>query len=333
MAIYRIEEESLVAIADEVRTLAGSQEEMSVSDMVGNLGEANSEVSEQSDLIAEIASALEGKAAGGGGNYEYEDAIVTGTLSSYFNDRVTTIGSNVFNSCANLTTVSFPICTSIGPYAFYTCKSLTTISFPIATTIGSHAFGQCSDLTSANFPSVSSIGTYAFNSCIQLTTANFPAATTIGVYAFAQCYSLTTISFPVVTRIGSNAFDTCTQLTTVDFPACTTIGSYAFYSCTRLTTANFPAATTINIYAFKSCKTLSSLTLTGPSVCTLSNSNAFASTPYAGYSASFSGTPYIYVPASLISAYQSATNWTYFSSYFSAIEGEDELGEDDMPIT
>jgi hypothetical protein len=51
------------------------------------------------------------------------------------------------------------------------------------------------------------------------------------------------------------------------------------------------------------------------SVCTLNNSNAFTSTPYAGYSASFSGTPYIYVPTSLVDAYKSATNWTYFSSY------------------
>ena len=55
------------------------------------------------------------------------------------------------------------------------------------------------------------------------------------------------------------------------------------------------------------------------------NSNAFNNTPYAGYSNHFSGTPYIYVPASLVDTYKTATNWTYFSSYFSAVEGEDNL--------
>jgi hypothetical protein len=36
--------------------------------------------------------------------------------------------------------------------------------------------------------------------------------------------------------------------------------------------------------------------------------------------------PYIYVPASLLTAYQTATNWTYFSKYFSAIENRGESG-------
>lgn len=57
-----------------------------------------------------------------------------------------------------------------------------------------------------------------------------------------------------------------------------------------------------------------------PIFCTLSNSNAFSSTPYAGYSASFSGMPCIYVPSFLLSSYQTATNWAYFSSYFSAVD-------------
>jgi predicted RNA-binding protein with PUA-like domain len=142
----------------------------------------------------------------------------------------------------------------------------------------------------------------------------------IGDYAFYYCSNLTTVSFPACTTIGSYAFYYCSNLTTASFPACTTINYRAFKDCYNLTTASFPACTMIGDYAFDYCSRLSQLYLTAPSVCKLSKSNAFSSTPYAGYSTYFSGTPYIYVPASLLTSYQTATNWTYFSKYFSAFE-------------
>ena len=74
---------------------------------------------------------------------------------------------------------------------------------------------------------------------------------------------------------------------------------------------------------FQNCYKLSSFTLNGAEFCKLGTSGVFSSTPYTGYSAYFSGTPYIYVPGYLLSSYQTATNWTYFSSYFSAIPGTD----------
>jgi hypothetical protein len=50
------------------------------------------------------------------------------------------------------------------------------------------------------------------------------------------------------------------------------------------------------------------------------NSNAFASTPIGGYSTSTGTYGSIYVPASLLTSYQTATNWTYFSSRFVGVE-------------
>lgn len=99
----------------------------------------------------------------------------------------------------------------------------------------------------------------------------------------------------------------------------TSIGSYAFYYCTKLTTASFPVATTIASYAFRSCYHLKSLYLTGSSICTLSHSNAFSSTPIGGYSISARTYGSIYVPASLLASYKTATNWAYFSSRFVGI--------------
>lgn len=188
---------------------------------------------------------------------------------------------------------------NIGGYAFYGYYALSSVNFPAVGTIGSYAFGRCSRLTSVNFPALKNIGSYAFISCSSLASANFPAVITI----------------------GNNAFINCSSLTSVNFPAATIIGNYVFSNCSNLTSVNFPVATSISgIGTFAACYRLSSFQLGASSVCTLANSVAFRSTPFTGYSAYFSSTPHIYVPASLITAYQSATNWTYFSSYFSSIE-------------
>ena len=236
-------------------------------------------------------------AGSSGGDTSMEDGLVTRTGRVYVNDRVKTIGSYAFYSRTNLTTVSFPNATTIGRYAFYICTSLTTASFPNATTIGSYAFGICTSLTTASFPNV----------------------TTIGYCAFDRCTNLTTVSFPNVTTIGNSAFYSCSSLTTASFPNATTIGIYAFYSCTSLTTASFPSATNIGSYAFRDCYNLKSLYLTGSSVCKLSASNAFSSTPIGGYSTSAGTYGSIYVPTSLLTSYKAATNWTYFSSRFVGI--------------
>ena len=291
---------------------------------------------------------------------ENEDAMVTSTLSNYFNDRVTTIGVFAFYYCPNLTTASFPICTSIGNYAFFSCPKLTSVSFPICTSIGNDAFFSCSRLTTASFPACTTIGSNAFKNCSSLTTASFPVCTSIGSSAFYSCRNLTTINFPVCTSIGNSAFFSCPKLTSVSFPACETIGSSAFSCCSSLTTASFPVCTSIGNVAFAYCSSLTtanfpactsignsafsgcinlttasfpvctsigsnafgkcynlkSLYLTGSALCTLSNSNAFSSTPIGGYSASAGTYGSIYVPASLLTPYQTATNWTYFSSRF-----------------
>ena len=259
----------------------------------------NVTVAGDSNLLAENIKSgvsifgVSGNYVGSGGDTSVEDSVITRTISSYTNDRVTSIGSYAFCRCNKLTTASFPVATYIGNYAFYNCTRLTTVSFPVATYIGNSAFYNCS-----------------------LTTASFPVATSIGSYAFCNCTSLTTVSFPVATSIGSQAFSYCTRLTTVSFPVATYIGNSAFCNCNRLTTASFPVATYIGYSAFFKCYSLKSLYLTGSSLCKLSNSNAFSSTPIGGYSTSAGTYGSIYVPASLLTSYQTATNWTYFSSRF-----------------
>ena len=290
----------MTAIANEIRELSGTTDTMGLDTMANYVGEANSEIGGQEDLIAQIASALEEKAAGGGSTTidDVSKKIIDGTITNVEDNDVKIIRGYAFYKCSSLTSINFPVCTSIGNGAFQYCSSLALINFPACTTIDNGAFQYCSSLTSINFPVCTNINYNAFRDCISLTSINFPACTTISSTAFYYCSRLTSVSFPVCTYIGNNAFRGCYSLTSVSFPLCRAIGSFAFGDCYNL----------------------SSLTLGASTVCTLSNSSAFLSTPYTGRSTSFSGTPYIYVPASLVDAYKSATNWVYFSSYFSSIE-------------
>ena len=172
----------------------------------------------------------------------------------------------------------------IGSGAFYGCRSLTSVNFPVATSIGTSAFLSCSGLTTVNFPKATFIGSSAFYYCISLTSVNFPAVTSIGNDVFRTCYNLTSVNFPAVTSIGETAFRGCYSLTSVSFPAVASIGGFAFYDCNSLTTAI--------IGTDKS------------TVCTL------GSTVFGNTHSSLS----IYVPDSLVTAYQAARNWSTYSS-------------------
>ena len=55
--------EVMTALADEIRELSGTTTAKSVATMISDVDAANTEINEQTDLIAQITTALEGKAA------------------------------------------------------------------------------------------------------------------------------------------------------------------------------------------------------------------------------------------------------------------------------
>ena len=188
------------------------------------------------------------------------------------NSQLTTIGSEAFYYCENLTSIEIPSSvTTIGYGAFYRCDKLTSVTFgdnSQLTTIGSEAFYYCENLTSIEIPSsVTTIGYGAFYDCGKLTSVTFEEnsqLTTIGSYAFFSCSKLTSIEIPnSVTMIGSYAFSGCSNLTSIEIPSSvTTIGSYAFFSCSKLTSIEIPSSvTTIGDGAFYDCSNLTTLTL------------------------------------------------------------------------
>jgi hypothetical protein len=98
------------------------------------------------------------------------------------------------------------------------------------------------------------------------------------------------------------------------------VGTMAFQSCTGLVCADFTAVTSIGVNAFATCRQLDALILRNTAnVVTLTNKNAFYNTKIN------SGTGYIYVPASLVDQYKSASNWSNFASTIRAIEDYPEI--------
>ena len=136
-----------------------------------------------------------------------------------------------------------------------------------------------------DLPNCLYVGNKAFYYCTSLTTVNLPSCTALHNYAFRSCNNLSYISIPNVTGLSGYCFENCTALQTISLPKCSYLSGYAFWNCSNLNT----------IYMGTELLT----------VATMVQSNALLDC---------SALQSIYVPASLVDAYKSAENWSYYSS-------------------
>ena len=134
-----------------------------------------------------------------------------------FSSDVKMIGTNAFNQCGDLKSISIPnSVTTIGESAFGTCYNLETINIPEGViSIGPAAFSSCSKLTNITIPKcVSSIGASAFVDCNNIISLTIPeSVSSIGMYAFAECEALKWVYFlnPNPITVDYSIFDEVTE--------------------------------------------------------------------------------------------------------------------------
>lgn len=136
-------------------------------------------------------------------------------------------------------------------------------------------------------------------------------ASDIKQHTFRGATSLTSVKFPAsLTDIGDYAF-TGSRLIKAVLHTVGTMGTYAFSGITTLTAVDIGSLGQIKANTFNGDTAMNVLVLRGNSVTALANISALTNTPFA--SGKSGGT--LYVPQSLISSYQSASNWSTILGY------------------
>ena len=227
------------------------------------------------------------------------------------------IKSAIENKGVDMTGVSFPgYASKIGEISGgggWDQKSFTEGTIEIinldnsASFVASSAFNK-KTIQTVNLPYATSVGNEAFASCYRLEQFSLPMCSYIGNSAFYVCRPLSQVDLPMCSYIGINAFNGCWSVSQVNLPVCNYIGNFAFTDCSYISQVNLPMCSYIGSLVFGYNNLLSIITIGYSGVCSLNNSNAFSSTKIT------SSTGSIYVPASLVDAYKSATNWSYFST-------------------
>ena len=271
--------DKLVAIADAIREKTGKTDEMTLNQMAVE--------------IDEIAS----------GNTEVEDALLTRTLTSYENDRITELGRYGLQGMRLMETVSLPNLVKTPIDAFADCTALKHVSLPKYTGLqgGSRMFTRCSALTDDSFdiPNLIHTNAWDFQECTGLTKIPYESQLDyIGDWCFANCL-IQSVNLPNVTRIGYSSFYDCKSLVRVD------VGVKQRNILRRDT--------------FNGCSALETCILRADAFLPMENTSAFQGTPIE------SGTGYIYVPSALVGQYKAATNWTVYADQIRAIEDYSEI--------
>jgi hypothetical protein len=187
--------------------------------------------------------------------------IASGIRSIVFEGNVSTIDGFAFAGTAISSFSSITSLRTIGTNAFQNCTRLSTVTLGNVTGGMGNAFAGCSALQTITIPSgVNFFNDNVFDGCSQLNNVVCFASGGYQGGIFNNCSSLTNIVFPNangVTSLGPNAGTfRNTRIPAFTFPNLTSIGPAAFANNPNLSTVFAPKATRIHSTAFSSCTAL-----------------------------------------------------------------------------
>lgn len=150
---------------------------------------------EDTNLTSAVGSLVEGYGQGGEQDFSIEDGLITRTLTTYRNDRITRIGKNAFRECSSMTELIVPNVTHIDAYGCSGCSSVKKFDFSSLTFIGQQGLAniECDKLV---LPKIETLFVQAFlcASIKKLVITNTNICTLSNVSAFQG--SIITIYVP-----------------------------------------------------------------------------------------------------------------------------------------
>lgn len=198
--------------------------------------------------------------------------------------------------------------TSVSNRYIYCNGETTLISSELPNNVTNLTIGNCVDYIGDKLFYSSSTYNTTLRSLVLSSTV-----TTVGETAFDHCQSLSSVTFVEgLTLLKKYAFNSCNSLSgNITLPnSLTTIRDNAFYGCSSVSSFTLGTGVTyLGANVFRNCTGLNSVTVLATTPPSFGGSNNFANT---------NDCP-IYVPASSVSAYQSATGWSTYASRIQAI--------------
>lgn len=243
---------------------------------------------------------------------------------------VKSVGANAFYQCANMQSdielqsvesvgekaFQYSGITSLvlganakthGNYAFANCPNLKTVTLENGVKLGNYMFSN-SALESVEFPpSVNNIPSQAFNRCSNLKKVVFPETLNdLSSYSFQSSDLSEGVVFKSKMQklvINSEAFR-ATKLREIDLPnGASRLYNATFMDCTELKRVYLPpTAPQLDSNTFNGCTALENLTVDSTKPPAMLNTLGVIPT-----------TAIIYVPASAVETYKTATNWSKYA--------------------
>ncbi len=205
------------------------------------------------------------------------DTYIPGELDGY---KVTAIGKDTFEECAELESVTVPEgVTSIEGNAFHSCGRLAEVTLPDSlTSLGEDVFFDCPKLKTINISQAHPV--YAFENQALVskqdqTLIRYADPDNTGTYeirsgireiagqAFTNCRLSRVVIPDTVERIGWGAFDSSKNLKEVVIPeGVTEVGHQLFFYCPALESVSIPdSLTSIGSGIFADCDSLTSVNI------------------------------------------------------------------------